>query len=156
MDFINNYKLKLILDNKTLLMCYILLMVLNYIIISNIIFEKNKLTINPKTINYFYITIIFCLIVNTLLIYFTMKSKNLEISIFNREMLSKNSYILFTFLQSIITILSVLFVINYNDQTFTNKNKYTMVLEIVVINFIAITFAWNYASTSCNVIDKLM
>ena len=62
MDFINNYKLKLILDNKTLLMCYILLMVLNYIIISNIIFEKNKLTINPKTINYFYITIIFCLI----------------------------------------------------------------------------------------------
>ena len=37
MDFINKYKLKLILDNKTLLLCYILLMILNYIIISNIV-----------------------------------------------------------------------------------------------------------------------
>ena len=95
MDFINKYKLKLILDNKTLLLCYILLMVLNYIIISNIIFDKSKLTMNPKTINYFYIAIVFCLIVNVLLINFAMKSKTLEISIFNREMISKNAYILF-------------------------------------------------------------
>ena len=109
MDFINKYKLKLILDNKTLLLCYILLMVLNYIIISNIVFDTNKLTINPKTINYFYIAITFCLIVNVLLINFAMKSKTLEISIFNREMISKNAYILFTFLQSIVTILSILF-----------------------------------------------
>ena len=156
MDFINKYKLKLILDNKTLLLCYILLMVLNYIIISNIIFDKSKLTINPKTINYFYIAIVFCLIVNVLLINFAMKSKTLEISIFNREMLSKNAYILFTFLQSIVTILSILFVINYNEPNFTNKNKYTMISEIIIINFVAIAFAWNYATTSCNVIDKLI
>ena len=155
MDFINKYKLKLILDNKTLLLCYILLMVLNYIIISNIIFDKSKLTINPKTINYFYIAIVFCLIVNVLLINFAMKSKTLEISIFNREMLSKNAYILFTFLQSIVTILSILFVINYNEPNFTNKNKYIMTIEIVIINFVTIAFAWNYATTSCNVVDKL-
>ena len=156
MDFINKYKLKLILDNKTLLLCYILLMILNYIIINNFIFDKNKLNLNQNTINYFYIAIVFCLIVNMLLINFAMKSKTLEISIFNREMLTKNIYILFTFLQCIITILIILMVLNCNEPNFTNKNKYIMTIEIVIINFVTIAFAWNYATTSCNVVDKLI
>ena len=155
MDFIDKYKLKLLLDNKTLLLCYILLMILNYIIINNFIFDKNKLNLNQNTINYFYIAIVFCLIVNMLLINFAMKSKTLEISIFNREMLTKNIYILFTFLQCIITILIILMVLNCNEPNFTNKNKYIMTIEIVIINFVTIAFAWNYATTSCNVVDKL-
>ena len=85
-----------------------------------------------------------------------MKSKTLEISIFNREMLTKNIYILFTFLQCIITILIILMVLNCNEPNFTNKNKYIMITEIIIINFVTIAFAWNYATTSCNVVDKLI
>ena len=153
--FINKYKLKLILDNKSLLLSYILLMIINYIIINEIILDKTKLTINPKNLNYIYITLIFCFLVNLILINFSMKSKTLEIFIFNRELLSKNVFILFTFLQCIITILSITLLVNSNNN-YTNKQKYLMITQIVIINFITIAFTWSYATTSCNVVDKLI
>lgn len=153
--FINKYKLKLILDNKSLLLCYVLLMIINYIIINEIIFDKTKLTINPTNINYIYITLIFCLLVNLILIHYSMKSKTLEIFIFNRELLSKNIFILFTFLQCVITILSITLLLNSNNN-YTNKQKYLMVSQIIIVNFIAIAFTWSYATTSCNVVDKLV
>jgi hypothetical protein len=153
--FINKYKLKLILDNKSLLLSYVLLMIINYIIINEIIFDKNKLKINPTNINYIYITLVFCLIINLLLINYAMKSKTLEIFIFNRELLSKNVFILFTFLQCIVTILSVFLLLNSNNN-YTNKQKYLMVTQIIMVNFIAIAFTWSYATTSCNVVDKLI
>ena len=153
--FIKKYKLKLILDNKSLLLSYVLLMIINYIILNEIIFDKTKLTINSNNINYIYNTLSFCIIVNLLLINYAMKSKTLEIFIFNRELLSKNIFILFTFLQCIITILSIILLLNSNNN-YTNKQKYLMITQIIIVNFIAIAFTWSYATTSCNVVDKLI
>lgn len=153
MDIINKYKLKLILDNKTVLLIYILLMILNFMLITDFIFDKTKINITPENINTIYIAIIICIFINLLLIHVSMKSNTFEINIFNREFTSKTIYILFTFLQSILAILTIIILL-YSKNNYTNKQKYSIITQIIIINFIAISTTWILANNSCNIIDK--
>ena len=153
MDIINKYKLKLILDNKTVLLIYILLMILNFMLISDFIFDKTKINITPENINTIYIAIIICIFINLLLIHVSMKSNTFEINIFNREFTSKTIYILFTFLQSILAILTIIILI-YSKNNYTNKQKFSIITQIIIINFIAISTTLILSNNSCNIIDK--
>ena len=153
MDIINKYKLKLILDNKTVLLIYILLMILNFMLITDFIFDKTKINITSENINTIYIAIIICIFINLLLIHVSMKSNTFEINIFNREFTSKTIYILFTFLQSILAILTIIILL-YSKNNYTNKQKYSIITQIIIINFIAISTTWILANNSCNIIDK--
>ena len=153
-SFVSKYNLRISLDNKTLLFSYLLLMVINFMVVGEYIF--NNVQIYDDRIKMYYGAIIIAIIINLLLINFGMKSTEQEIAIFSKQYSSKLVFIVFTFLQCMIALLTIVLFINSTNfnSNVQAKKKAIIIAELIIINFVTITFSWSYATTSCGIVNK--
>jgi len=153
-SFVSKYNLRISLDNKTLLFSYLLLMVINFMVVGEYIF--NNIQNYDDRIKMYYGTVIIAIIINLLLINFGMKSTEQEIAVFSKQYSSKLVFIMFTFLQCMIALLTIILFINstnFNPNVQTKK-KAIIIAELIIINFVTITFSWSYATTNCGIVNK--
>ena len=145
---LTNHFYKLSTQTNMLMFGYIILMAVNHMIMGDIVYHSEN-TYDTTRKNWFFSTILFCTIINCVILLW-LKEKKRPVMQSTRRGVSKVAPFLFGIFQVLIMVFSLVLTLS-STQQIESKKKIMTVITLFGLNISVILSTWGFASSVCSI-----